>query len=83
VLYRFSHTAYVEFITKHPTAPAAVGVYYAHLGSLNEVRQQANKIRLLPIPQKDRQELLRANIFRQNIIKHQMIEMFKALDIEP
>jgi hypothetical protein len=82
-LKKTSPTAYVEFITKHPTAPAAVGVYYAHLGSLNEVRQQANKIRLLPIPQKDRQELLRANIFRQNIIKRQMIEMFKALDIEP
>jgi hypothetical protein len=82
-LKKTSPTAYVEFITKHPTAPAAIGVYYAHLGSLNDVREQANKIRLLPIPQKDRQELLRANIFRQNIIKRQMIEMFKALDIEP
>ena len=82
-LKKTSPTAYVEFITKHPTAPAAIGVYYAHLGSLNDVREQANKIRLLPIPQKDKQELLRANIFRQNIIKRQMIEMFKALDIEP
>jgi hypothetical protein len=82
-LKKTSPTAYGEFITKHPTAPAAIAIYYAHQSSLNEVRQQANKIRLLPIPQKDRQELLRANIFRQNIIKHQMIERFKALGIEP
>jgi hypothetical protein len=78
-----SPKAYAEFITNNPTAETAVGIYYAQLGSLSQVREEANKIRVMPISQKDRQELLRANIFRQNIIKRQMIEVFKALGIEP
>jgi hypothetical protein len=78
-----SPEAYAKFITNNPTAETAVGIYYAQLGSLSKVREEANKIRLMPISQKDRQELLRANIFRQNIIKRQMIETFKALGIEP
>jgi hypothetical protein len=78
-----SPKAYAEFITNNPTAEMAVGIYYAQLGSLSQVREEANKIRVMPISQKDRQELLRANIFRQNIIKRQMIETFKALGIEP
>jgi len=82
-LKKTSPKAYVEFIVEHPTAEAAVGVYYAQLGSINAIRKEANDIRLMPISQKDRQELLRTNIFRQNIIKHQMIEVFKAYGIEP
>jgi hypothetical protein len=78
-----SPEAYAKFITNNPTAETAVGIYYAQLGSLSQVREEANKIRVMPISQKDRQELLRANIFRQNIIKRQMIETFKALGIEP
>jgi hypothetical protein len=78
-----SPEGYAKFITNNPTAETAVGIYYAQLGSLSQVREEANKIRVMPISQKDRQELLRANIFRQNIIKRQMIETFKALGVEP
>ena len=82
-LKKTSPKAYVEFIVEHPTAETAVGVYYAQLGSINAIRKEANDIRLMPISQKEKQELLRTNIFRQNIIKHQMIEIFKAYGIEP
>ena len=82
-LKKTSPEAYYKFISDNPTAELAVGVYYAQLGSLNRIRKEANDIRIMPVSPKDRQEMLRANIMRQNMLKHQMIEVFKAYGIEP
>jgi hypothetical protein len=82
-LKKTSPEAYYKFISDNPTAELAVGVYYAQLGSLNRIRKEANDIRVMPVSPKDRQEMLRANILRQNMVKHQMIEMFKAYGVEP
>lgn len=82
-LKKTSPEAYYKFISDNPTAELAVGVYYAQLGSLNRIRKEANDIRIMPVSPKDRQEMLRANILRQNMVKHQMIELFKAYGVEP
>ena len=82
-LKKTSPEAYYKFISNNPTAELAVGVYYAQLGSLNRIRKEANDIRIMPISPKDRQEMLRVNILRQNMVKRQMIEVFKAYGIEP
>jgi len=82
-LKKTSTEAYYKFISDNPTAELAVGVYYAQLGSLNRIRKEANDIRVMPISPKDRQDMLRLNILRQNMVKRQMIETFKAYGIEP
>jgi len=82
-LKKTSPEAYYKFISDNPTAELAVGVYYAQLGSLNRIRKEANDIRIMPISPKDRQDMLRLNILRQNMVKRQMIEAFKAYGIEP
>jgi len=82
-LKKTSLEAYYKFISDNPTAELAVGVYYAQLGSLNRIRKEANDIRTMPVSPKDKQEMLRANILRQNMVKHQMIELFKAYGVEP
>jgi len=82
-LKKTSTEAYYKFISDNPTAELAVGVYYAQLGSLNRIRKEANDIRVMPISLKDRQDMLRLNILRQNMVKRQMIEAFKAYGVEP
>jgi hypothetical protein len=82
-LKKTSLEAYYKFISDNPTAELAVGVYYAQLGSLNRIRKEANDIRVMPVSQKDRQEMLRLNVLRQNMVKRQMIEAFKAYGVEP
>jgi hypothetical protein len=58
-----------------------VDSYNNKKADLDALRQEANKIREMQgLPMKDRQELLRINIFQQNMLKRRLLDQFKAYD---
>ena len=51
---------------------------------MKELRTEANEYRLNKyLTPKDRQELLKLNTMQANVVKNEMIEVFKAYGIEP
>lgn len=69
------------YFTKHPMHQVLVDSYNNKKADLDALRQEANKIREMQgLPMKDRQELLRINIFQQNMLKRRLLDQFKAYD---
>jgi hypothetical protein len=74
---------YAEFVANNPLYPTIVEEYQKAQGELNELRQRATEIRnnkYLAI--KDRDALLKLAILEQNMLKHRLIEDFKAMGLE-
>ena len=69
------------YFTKHPMHQVLVDSYNDKKADLDALRQEANKIREMQgLPMKDRQELLRINIFQQNMLKRRLLDQFEAYD---
>ena len=74
----------VQYMIKHPLHAAVVDYYNKELVPLNSLRKEANEYRLNKyLSPKDRTDLLKINTLQANLIKNQMIQVFKAYDITP
>jgi iron-sulfur cluster repair protein YtfE (RIC family) len=74
---------YGEYVGKNPLVPTIVDIYEGRQGDLNELRQKATEIRNMRyLSPKDRDSLLKITIMEQNLLKHMMIEDFKAYGME-
>jgi hypothetical protein len=74
---------YAEFVAKNPLYPSIVEQYQSAQGELNEIRKRAFEIRnnkYLAI--KDRDALLKLVTLEQNMLKHRLVEDFKAMGLE-
>ena len=59
-----------------------IETYDKGTAQLNELRNEANEIRRLPVDQKTMNDLLKANKFQQSLIQNELVSQFKAYDIE-
>ena len=74
---------YAEFVAKNPLYPSIVEQYQSAQGELNERRQRATEIRTNKyLAIKDRDALLKLIILEQNMLKHRLVEDFKAMGLE-
>lgn len=71
-----------KYLAKHPLAEVMVETYDKGTAELNELRNEANEIRRLPVDQKTIDNLLKANKFQQSLIQNELVSQFKAYDIE-
>jgi len=73
-----------QYMAKYPLHASVVEYYNKELVPLNALRKEANEYRLNKyLTPKDRGDLLKLNTMQANLIKNQMIEVFKAYDIKP
>jgi hypothetical protein len=87
VMKQFATDSEIEakYMEKYPFHEAVVEFYNVELnGTLKELRAEANEYRLDKyLSQKDRKELLKLNTMQANIVKNEMIQVFKSYGIEP
>jgi hypothetical protein len=75
---------YALYVAKNPLYPSVVDAYQAKQGELNKLRQKATEIRTMRyISPKDRDQIIKTITLEQNMLKHQMVEQFKVLGVEP
>lgn len=73
-----------EFDVENPLARGLVDAYKERQGELSKLRAEANEIRRdRNLSEKDRKALLRISIMEQNLLKHEMVQDFKAYGEEP
>ena len=73
-----------KYAEKHPLHASIIEYYNKEIAPLNELREEANEYRLNQyLTPKERSELLKLNTMQANVMKNQMIEVFKAYDIKP
>ena len=74
-----------DYMVKHPFDVALVDTYNQQVqGQLKDLRSQAKQIRLnKDFPQNEREAMLKVITFQQNLIKHNMVEQFKAFGVTP
>jgi hypothetical protein len=58
-------------------------LYDKNLVELNRLRKEGNNIREAGYSPKDRVQLLEINKMEQNMVKANLVEMFKDYDIKP
>jgi hypothetical protein len=75
---------YAVYVAKNPLYPSIVDTYQSKQGELNALRQKATEFRNMKyLSPKDRDQLLKVVTLEQNMLKHQMVEQFKILGMEP
>jgi hypothetical protein len=76
---------YAEYTAKYPLDEAVVEIYNKMLNKeLNPLRAQDKTVRLdKNLSPADRKALLQMNQLNENLVKRQMIDAFKAYDVEP
>jgi len=77
--------ALIRVLNKNPFAEDLVEIYRKGAGGeLNKLRQEANEIRRdSALTPKDKTALLKMNMVEQNIVKHSLVEDFKAYGLKP
>jgi len=74
---------HAEYIGKHPLDPKIVDIYQKRQGELNALRQKATEYRNMRyLSPKDRDELVKITTMQQNMLKHMMVEDFKAYGLD-
>jgi hypothetical protein len=76
---------YAEYTAKHPLDEAVVEIYNKMINKeLNPLRAQDKSIRLdRSLAPVDRKALLEMNQLQENLVKRQMIDVFKTYGVEP
>lgn len=76
---------YADYISKNPFDEVLVESFNKTVGGeLNKLRQEANEIRRMNfLSPADKQALLKANIFQQNLVKFHIVNMAKTYDVNP
>ena len=76
-------TLYAEYEAENPLHGYIVDAYRARQGKLNKLRNEAKEIRnMRELSPKDRESMLRMATMEQNILKHQMVQDFKAYGLD-
>jgi len=74
----------IKYDLQNPMHRDIVEIYKRQLVQLNKLREDAQQIRLNQnITPKQRDAMLKMTIFEQNLMKHEMITMFKAYGVKP
>jgi len=74
----------IKYDLQNPMHRDIVEIYKRQLVQLNKLREDAEQIRLnQSITPKQRDAMLKMTIFEQNLMKHEMIAMFKAYGVKP
>jgi hypothetical protein len=74
---------YAEYEAENPLHGYIVDAYRARQGKLNKLRNEAKEIRnMRELSPKDRESMLRMATMEQNILKHQMVQDFKAYGLD-
>lgn len=74
----------LNYDSQHPFDRTLIDIYNKRQGELNKLRKEANELRAnRSLSQKDREAMTKIIIFEQNIIKHEMVEDFKAYGMKP
>jgi hypothetical protein len=72
-----------KFLDRNPLAEIVVNLYDKNLAQLNRLRKEGNDIRAGGYTPKERTQLLEVNKMEQNMVKANLVEMFKDYDVEP
>jgi hypothetical protein len=72
-----------KFLDRNPLAEIVTSLYDKNLTELNRLRKEGNDIRAAGYSPKDRVQLLEMNKMEQNMVKANLVEMFKDYDIKP
>ena len=72
-----------KFLDRNPLAEIVVSLYDKNLAELNRLRKEGNEIRAAGYTPKERTQLLEINKMEQNMVKANLVEMFKDYDIKP
>ena len=72
-----------KFLDNYPLAEIVTSLYDKNLVELNRLRKEGNNIREAGYSPKDRVQLLEINKMEQNMVKANLVEMFKDYDIKP
>jgi hypothetical protein len=74
----------IKYELQNPMHRDIVEIYKRQLVQLNKLREDAQQIRLnQDITPKQRDQMLKLVILEQNLMKHEMITMFKAYGLKP
>jgi hypothetical protein len=73
----------MKYDAKHPMDRPIVDIYNQQKAELDSLRQEANRIRSMGLTPKQRDQMLKIYILRENMVKHSMITMFKAYGVKP
>jgi hypothetical protein len=74
---------YSKYVPDHPMDEAVVKVFDQNITQLNTLRHQDKLIRGADYDMATRKQLLDANRMQQNLIKYNLIQVFKAYGVEP
>jgi hypothetical protein len=72
-----------KFLDRNPLAEIVTSLYDKNLAELNRLRKEGNEIRAAGYTPKERVQLLEMNKMEQNMVKANLVEMFKDYDIKP
>ena len=72
-----------KFLDRNPLAEIVTSLYDKNLAELNRLRKEGNEIRTAGYTPKERVQLLEMNKMEQNMVKANLVEMFKDYDIKP
>lgn len=73
-----------RYESEHPFDRAIVEAYKARQGALNKLREEATKVRADKyLSYKDKESMVKIVTFEENLLKHAMIEDFKAYGMKP
>jgi hypothetical protein len=72
-----------KFLDRNPLAEVVTSLYDKNLVELNRLRKEGNDIRAAGYTPKERVQLLEINKMEQNMVKANLVEMFKDYDIKP
>jgi len=72
-----------KFLDRNPLAEIVTSLYDKNLVELNRLRKEGNEIRAAGYTPKERTQLLEINKMEQNMVKANLVEMFKDYDIKP
>lgn len=73
----------MKYDVQNPLHRDVVEIYKQQTVELNRLRAEANQIRDGSLTPKLRDQMLRVTILQENMIKHEMIAMFKAYGVKP
>jgi hypothetical protein len=74
----------LQYEAKNPFNATLVEMYRARQGELNKLRQKATEIRTdRALQPSSKEAILKIITFEQNVIKHEMVEDFKAYGLKP
>jgi hypothetical protein len=77
-------TGALQYEAKNPFNVTLVEMYRARQGELNKLRQKATEIRTdRTLQPSSKEAILKIITFEQNVIKHEMVEDFKAYGLKP